>query len=246
LVVAVVLAGSWVAGASGDVPSPRQRLFVGKTFEGLALTSALRSSNDVSYIYGSCDASGGEGGCAPPLEVQNWSICLRHPLEIDRIPRRIVRMRGVPVIDYGDALEVLTGRTEVVVFADERRARRVVAALRPRSGPARLARALAAPRLPRWALRELQLVRELRAGGASRHALRRRLGISVSAIRMREQLAAALGARALRGVPAARALPGDVIGDRHALITVQELGASAATPDERRRAARHRQRLEAC
>jgi hypothetical protein len=246
LLLAVLLAGSWVAGASGDAPSPRQRLFAGKAFEGLPLTSSLRSAVAFSYIYGSCDASGGDGGCAPPLELQNWSICRRHPLEIDRIPLRISRMRGVPVIDYGDALEVLTGRTDVVVFADAGRARRVVAALRPARGPARLGRLLAAPRLPRWVLRELKLVRELRAGGASRRALRRRLGISVSAIRVREQLAAAIGKRALRGVPAARVSPGDVIGDRQALITVQELSAREATPDERRRAARHRKRLKTC
>jgi hypothetical protein len=35
--------------------------------------------NDVTFIYGTCDPSGGEGGCAPPLEVQVWSACARNP-----------------------------------------------------------------------------------------------------------------------------------------------------------------------
>jgi hypothetical protein len=51
---------------------------------------------------------------------------------------------------------------------------------------------------------------------------------------MREQLAAAVGERALR-VPPATAMPGEVIRDRHALATVEELGEGMATPSQRRR-----------
>jgi hypothetical protein len=151
----------------------------------------------------------------------------------------------VPVIDYGDMLEVLTGRTDVTLFGAERRVRSALGALRPIRGPARLDRPLPAPRLPRWALRELELVRTLRAAGATRRELRRRLGISVSAIRLRERLASALRTRALR-VPPATTTPIEVIRDRHALAIVREPGARRATPDERRGAQRHRRRLESC
>jgi hypothetical protein len=244
-VAALLVTGCGVA-ASADPPPDSDRFFLGQAFEGLALTSSQPAAGDAfGFVYGDCEPPAGEGGCAPPLEVQNWSICRRHPLEIDRLPRRILRMRGVPVVDYGDDLEVLAGRTDIVLFADEPRTRRAVAALRPTVGPARLNDVLPRVHLPRWALRELKLVRVLRARGATRRELRRRLGISVSAIRMREQLAAAVGERALR-VPAATVTPGEVIRDRHALFTVEELGAQTATPDQRRRAERHRRRLKDC
>jgi hypothetical protein len=123
--------------------------------------------------------------------------------------------------------------------------RAVLTARRPVRGPASLDRPLAAPRLPRWALRELELVRVLRSRGASRRALRDRLGISVRAIRMRERLASVLAAR-LRGVPPATTRPREIVEDRHALLVVEQLGADRATPEQRRRAERHRRRLRAC
>jgi hypothetical protein len=250
VVCALSVAGLLAAGgrvtARGEPPPERYRFFLGQDFEGLALNAAQPVADDaLSFIYGDCQPPPGEGGCASPLEVQNWSVCRRSPLEIDRLPRRILRMRGVPVIDYGDELEVLAGRADVVLFGSEQRVRRAVAKLRPTRGPARLAKPLPRVRLPRWVLRELKLVRVLGARGATRRALRRRLGIPVSAIRMREQLAAAVGERALRVSPAT-ALPGDVIRDRHALLTVEQLGERFATPDQRRRAQRHRQRLKVC
>ena len=242
----VVAALAIVGGAAASTPSESERLFVGRAFEGLPLTASGPMGRDAfSFIYGDCIPTPGEGGCAPPLQVQDWSICRRHPLELDRRPRRITTLRGVPMIDYGDMLEVLTGGTDVVLFGEPRRSRRAVAALRPVRGPARLGRPLAAARLPRWALRELKLVSVLRSRGATRHALRRRLGISISAIRMRERLARVLGDAALR-VPPATITPGEIIRDRHALIAVEESGEKAATPDQRRRARRHRERLRAC
>jgi hypothetical protein len=242
---ALLLATAGALTARGDPPPERYRFFLGPSFEGLALSASHAAGDAATFSYGTCEPPPGEGGCAPPLQVQNWSICRRNPLEIDRLPHRILAIRGVPVIDYGDQLEILAGRADIVLFGSERRMRRAVAKLRPTVGPARLADSLPRVRLPRWGLRELKLVRVLRARGATRHALRRRLGISVSAIRLREQLAAAVGERALR-VPAATALPGDVIADRHALATVEELGEGMATPEQRRRAERHRRRRAVC
>jgi hypothetical protein len=233
-------------GASGEPPPDRDRLFVGRSFAGLRLTaSSPFGGNAFTFVYGDCTPPADEGGCATPLQIQNASSCRRHPLEIDLYPRRIFRARGVPVIDYGERLEVLTGRTDVVLFGAGRLVRRALDALRPTHGPARLGRPLPRPVLPRWALRELKLVLVLRARGATRRALRRRLGISVSAIRLRERLASALGSRALR-VPPATTSPREMIRDRQALAIVEQLGAQQATPDQRRRAQRHRRRLESC
>ena len=240
LALALLLPAGAASGATPDRP-----LWAGDRFEELPLDrrgdDPIGGDGVVTFLYGTA-----EEGSGWPLEIQNWSLCDRHPLEIDVVPERIFERRGVPVVDYGEGrLEVLSSRTNAVVFGlGDERAVRVVDALRPEMGDPGLDAALPPARLPRWVLRELKLVRAVARRSGTAPAARRRLGISRAAIRFRLRLADALAPGALGGVRAATATPGQVIRERRALIEVEE-GVEAGAR-QRRRAARHRARVRRC
>jgi hypothetical protein len=115
----------------------------------------------VSTVYGTCDAS--EGGCRPPLDIQNAAECARNPNSYKPNPGvppepeeplffgEHVRMRSAPWIpdllfEERTRIELFAGDTTVVVFAtDARLARRAgealakaIARYAPRSAAARL------------------------------------------------------------------------------------------------------------
>lgn len=127
---------------SFELGSPRSRdplVFAGERVEGLLLTAVLRRSHPVEYVsfvYGDCTPEG-DAGCAPPVEIQVWPACRRHLALYDSfsgpdLDRVIVR--GVPgaVLDRGTRLELQTGRSTIVVFAESRqRLSRIAAELRP-------------------------------------------------------------------------------------------------------------------
>ena len=78
-----------------------------------AVVTACQRRPNVTYVYGTCEASS-DMGCAPPLEVQTWSYCHRKP------------HRGTPR-DFG----VRRGPVTVVIFArNARLGQRAVAQLR--------------------------------------------------------------------------------------------------------------------
>ena len=110
--------------------------YAGSAFHGLPLTDVLSEpgrsgrARTWSFIYGSCDPGGGffdEGGCAPPLEVQNWSICERYPALYGKDRPRLRPFRGARLASSPP--EIYTGRTTVVVFGEQRAG--VLRALRP-------------------------------------------------------------------------------------------------------------------
>jgi hypothetical protein len=79
---AAVLAGVVVSAASAGCGSSahldelksddRPYYWVGESFDGFELTHAETYAGRFStFVYGSCKAPRGEGGCTPPLEVQN-------------------------------------------------------------------------------------------------------------------------------------------------------------------------------
>ncbi len=183
--------------------------WAGESVAGLALTGVVRGRGQVTVQYGSCVASGGEGGCAPPVQIQSTSICERNPLIVDLTPRSSSRVRGVPARDYGDgglALEI--GTSHVTLFARAEHREQVVAALRAARDPVPTAATeLPAPRYPRAYLLELRLVRDTYARFGTLRAVRDRLGISRSAVRQRLAFARELGASRLRR-PAAQFVRG--------------------------------------
>jgi len=99
--------------------------FAGDRTEGIPLETVLRRSDSaeyVSFVYGDCVPES-DAGCAPPIEIQVWPACRRYLAlydssygpDLDR-----VTVRGVPaaVLDGGTRLELQTGRSTIVVFAD--------------------------------------------------------------------------------------------------------------------------------
>ncbi len=76
------------------------------------------------FIYGDCTPPPSEGGCAPPLEVQVWSACVRSFGSISR-KRHLYEFRGAKATGGGgryeiSPMEIFTGRTTIVVFGNEK------------------------------------------------------------------------------------------------------------------------------
>ena len=113
--------------------------FAGDRVESQPLAAVLRRSDTaefVSFVYGDC-VTADDLGCAPPIEIQIWPACRRHLAlyGLSGLGSTLERttVRGVPaaVLDDGTRLELQSGRSTIVVFADSRvRAARVAGALR--------------------------------------------------------------------------------------------------------------------
>ena len=80
-----------------------------------------------SFVYGSCEATD-DSGCAPPLEIQNWSICTRFPALYSG-EANTKTIGNVETLRAGGGLDVYTGRSTVVIFG--RDAVRLVRSLTP-------------------------------------------------------------------------------------------------------------------
>ena len=174
--------------------------WVGRSFDGLALTEVLPRPERVSFIYGSCDPSGSDTGCAPPLEIQVSSICDDNALALDIRPDAKRRIRGTTVLDYGEAgrLALDAGVSHVTVSAEPGRSRRVVAALRPVAGAQRVTRVLSEPRYPRTYVARLRRVSDAYRRLGDVRAARTQLGISKKAVRFELRLARDLGTQRLQ------------------------------------------------
>jgi hypothetical protein len=160
--VALVLSGSWPAGeresGRGDGPRGPGELSLynaGERVDGLSLVAVLNrvdSAGYVSFVYGDC-AAGDDAGCASPAEIQVWPACRRNlalyeQAQAGGVVSERLTLRGVPAasFDGGTQLELQTGVSTVVVFADSwLRASRVAAALASVDGSVRAGRPLPAP-----------------------------------------------------------------------------------------------------
>jgi hypothetical protein len=164
--------------------------WLGPSFAGHPLVAHTESG---VFVYGDCESPPGEGGCQPPLQVQDRTTCERNPVALDVVPRRLYRLRGdaIAAVYARGTIDVYSTRTTTTVFArGDRLAARAAKALR-RRGQAR-PRPLSAPAFPRAVLRELK--RAVVAGDAAR-------GIGPGVLRMRARLARLLPSGTLRGVP---------------------------------------------
>lgn len=78
-----------------------------------------------SFIYGDCTPPPSEGGCAPPLEVQVWSACVRSVSPIKVRKHHLYEFRGAIATGGGrgryevSPMEIFTGRTTIIVFGNE-------------------------------------------------------------------------------------------------------------------------------
>lgn len=74
-----------------------------------------------SFSYGDCDQPSGlfaEGGCAPPLQIQNFAICSRPPGALTG-PFDTFAFRGTRAHwRRGTGFEIFAGDTTVVIFGN--------------------------------------------------------------------------------------------------------------------------------
>ena len=128
----------------------------GTSFEGNMMWNATRNcvppnpaspedgrSDSVNYVYGDCPTltfeSSGDGGCAPPIQVQVAPLCLKHAAlynspEFGQQPYEPLTILGVPAASFqdGTTLEIYTGSTTITIFGiDAAQVRRAADALRP-------------------------------------------------------------------------------------------------------------------
>ncbi|MDQ3724372.1 MAG: hypothetical protein M3335_00540 [Actinomycetota bacterium] len=191
-------AASGLAGAGSQ--DPEERWWLGPYFAGMRLT-ATPGETGGAFVYGDCELPEGEGGCAPPVQVQTTSSCARNPIGLDRIPREVFLLRGGGLAAVYELMaDVGTGRQTVTVFSSELElmgaALREVRA-RSHSAP----QLLAPPVYPLPVLRELKRVTAAaeRLGGIE--AIARATDLPADEVRLRLQVAELLGPDALAGVP---------------------------------------------
>ena len=95
--------------------------WLGDEFEGRELTrvTAEEMSTAAVLIYGTCEPSGSEPSCTPPLQVQIFPLC--YHLDAVALPRRERwrRVRGAPVGTQDGAPVLLTRRTQIKVYRGE-------------------------------------------------------------------------------------------------------------------------------
>lgn len=95
-----------------------------------------------TFYYGGCALPEGEGGCSPPLQIQNYNTCRRWADAYPGKPR-LFNFRGAKAawVSSAGSLEIYTGRTTVVIFANRKsvakRAARLIRDVRQRQ-PSRL------------------------------------------------------------------------------------------------------------
>jgi hypothetical protein len=111
----------YLGAAYGDLPLTYAEL-------GPGSGEGIRRAFD--FIYGSCTPSGDDGGCAPPLDVQNWSICTRFPALYPGPTPETDPLHGAQTHPAGGGLDVYTGRTTVVIFGQGSHKPEIVQSLR--------------------------------------------------------------------------------------------------------------------
>jgi hypothetical protein len=196
---ALLLASSAGGRVGTESLSPAQTYWLGPYFAGMELSGTSGSS----FLYGNCELPEGEGGCAPPAQVQNSSSCARNPIGLDRIPQEVFLLRGggLATVNESTAVDIGTGGQTVTVYTNEPEL--MGAALREfhtraQSGPEQLA----PPVYPLPVLRELKRVTAVagRLGGVA--AIAKATDLPPAEVELRLRIAELLGPEALAGVPA--------------------------------------------
>jgi hypothetical protein len=134
-ILVALLAAAAVGCAGGDDPDidaaaefDRFPIYwLTEEFEGHELTyiSELgESSPGVTLVYGTCETSG-DGGCAPPLQLQSFPLCF----QLDEIARNPVwrtrTVRGAPVGSHDGAAVLFTRTRYVKVYRGQGSDRRM-------------------------------------------------------------------------------------------------------------------------
>jgi hypothetical protein len=196
-----VLLGVSVAGAAGAVSDPTDLFWLGPYFGGMQTAATPEDTRFATYVYGDCELPEGEGGCSPPVQIQNWSACTRNPLRLDVIPYQVFPLRGggIAAVYEASGVDVGTGDRTVTVFAYPELIGAALREIHLRSQPG--PEPLAPPEYPMPVLRELKRVTVPADRGVGIDAIARKTGVSPDEVRLRLRIAALLGPEALADVP---------------------------------------------
>jgi hypothetical protein len=198
---AFLLAATAAGPAGAAVSAPADLYWLGPYFAGMRMTGTPAETGYPTYVYGDCELPEGEGGCAPPVQVQNWSACARNPLRIDRVPYQVFPLRGggIAAVYESSSVDVGTGDRTVSVFSERELMGAALLEIHLRSQPQ--AESLAPPEYPTPVLRELKRVTAIADRGEGIGTIARKTRISVDEVRLRLRIAELLGPAALAGVP---------------------------------------------
>lgn len=197
---ALVAAPSALGREGGKDLEPGELFWFGPYFAGLQVTHASAYPAK-SFIYGDCEPEG-DGGCSPPVQVQNWTSCERNPVGLDSVPYEVylVRGGGLAAAYASTWVDVGTGGQTVAVFANE--VEIVGAALRemrPRSHSA--PQPLPPPEYPMPVLRELKRVTVAAERFDGIGAIAEAIDVRPAEVRVRLRIAELLGPDVLADVP---------------------------------------------
>ena len=173
--------------------------WLGASFAGHPLVAHTEQG---AYVYGDCTSPSGEGGCQPPLVLQDRTTCERNVVALDVVPRRIHRLRGLGIAAVYDRghIDVGSGRTTTTVSArGDGLARRAAQAMR-RRGQAH-PQPLRAPVYPPAVLAELKRADVAVHTPRSLQEIGHALGMGPGVVRARARVAALLPPGTLDGVP---------------------------------------------
>lgn len=197
---ALLLAPAAGGRVGGGSLRPDEMYWLGPYFAGMRLT-ATPAETGGTFVYGDCELPEGEGGCSPPVQVQNSTACSRNPIGLDVLPYKVYPLRGggLAAAYEPTRIEVGTGRQTVVLFSNEYEV--VGAALselrrRSESTP----QPLAPPVYPMPVLRELKRVTAVAGRFRSARAIAKATDLSPDEVRLRLRIAELLGPDALAGV----------------------------------------------
>jgi hypothetical protein len=195
--------------------------WLGPSFAGHPLVAHTESG---VYVYGTCEIppDQDEGGCSPPLQLQDRTTCERNVVALDVVPGRIYRLRGGGIAaDYGEgSIDVGSGHTTTTVFANsDRLARRATKAMRRRGE--RRSHALPAPVYPPAVLAELKRADVAVHTPRSLQEIAHALGMGPGVVRARARVARLLPAGALSDIPVPKRSWAQVQHDRQISFAAQ-------------------------
>jgi hypothetical protein len=227
----VLLAGTAVGRRGGD-PASKDPFWLGSYFAGLRFDQEGFARGG-SISYGDCELPEGEGGCAPPVEVQTQTSCARNPIAIDRLPERVWQLRGggLAVAYEPTGVDIGTGNRTVTVYTTEPQL--MSAALRDvrrRSQSSPLT--LPPPVYPKVVLGELKRVTAAAARLGNVKAIAKATELTPAEVRVRLQIAELLGPQALAGVPVPTISTATLEHFRQIAFAAREIGLARTAANE--------------